>query len=221
MSHVFIELSLEEIQGLKDEGKDRKRLFVPNDKSNVKFDDTMEFHSGGDDTKAKCPCSDKWDNVIQSGDYVSHPMVWCDDCGRRSFICIYCQPETFTKKDCVVYKYPLVKVLKVINRQIYDWKWTPDLFGRQFQDMLRRSYSEENDFAESIGLEKQDDWFAEDPENIAENIWHDYGVECNSTNVEDVKNTMPLDLSHDGIYVYCQCRCDSCGTEFNARYWGD
>lgn len=218
MTHVLIKVPKEDIPP----SKNWRALFVPVENgTDVKFDGSIEFHSGGDDAKAKCPCSDKWDNVIQSGDYVSHPMVWCDDCGRRSFMCIYCQPETFTKEDCVVYKYSLVKVLKVLNRQVYEWRWTPYLFEKHFKDMLRHSYSEEDAFAESIGLKEQKDSFAGNPEDITEEMWKDYSVICNSTNVEDVRNIMPLDTSHDGIYVYCQCRCECCGTEFTARYWGD
>lgn len=89
-----------------------------------------------EECKARCFCMtedvDAY-GLIQYEDYVTMPMVWCDACGARSVICIDCRclevsiTELPDGKREVVYYYPLMKIEKVLNTQLYSWKWTREL----------------------------------------------------------------------------------------------
>lgn len=196
-----------------------------------------------------CPCSSTDCNGMWL-DYVSHPMIWCDECGRRSFICIDCKPQVSENEECISYTYPLMITDAVINSQIYDWTWKDNTFKHfesfaKIRDDSIASYElnlkDKNNstilqilpqhdygfigretqkkietmFANNIGLNKN---IYQNTDYSKEVSWK-YSVKCNSTNVLDVK--IPLDMSHDGIDIFCKCHCDQCKTVVYTNYNGD
>ena len=183
----------------------------------AKIEDPNHLHSMVDildnyDVRASCPCSHSDDYTLQHEDYVTNPMIWCDGCGRRSFICMNCVPEV-VDGDKALLKCPLLVVRNIVNRQIYNWKWTDELYENYFEEFTSLGcFDEEDEFAKSIGLENSDEH-----EKLPEHYWK-YAVDCDSTNTVDVSY---LDMSHDGISIYCDCVCEKCGTESKTEYWGD
>jgi hypothetical protein len=194
-----------------------------------------------------CPCSSTDCYNGMWSDYVSHPMIWCSGCGRRSFICIECEPKVTECENFVSYTYPLMNVDVVINCQIYSWLWGDNTFKHfktfaAIRDKSVKNYNlnlkDENEktivqisgnrnyipyetqlileelFAENINLRKS----IRELDYKDESSWK-HSVNCNSTNALDVK--IPLDMSHDGISIYCKCHCEKCKTVIYANYSGD
>lgn len=189
----------------------------------------LSFIGDQDCISGTCPCSDapiqlKSGDLFIWEDYVTNPMIWCDKCGRRSFICISCKPELKKSKDgkCLEYTYPLMNVIGVRNYQLYDWKWSKETFAKYFDEFLKiDGYSDsdaQREFCQERGIERmnEDDNVFYDENDIQD--WTCY-VSCNSTNAEDV--IKPIDMAHDGIYIYCLCECKKCGIKFEGCYWGD
>lgn len=178
---------------------------------------------------ARCFCmtedaEDGYD-VFQWSDYVTRPMVWCQNCGARSVICIDCPPDFEMKDGKATFIYPLVTIDKVLSTQLYSWKWTPELFKEHIDEFLaiRRNkdlyYSKkikaEEEFAAKIGLEPRE---SESEEEDLSDLWEIAPV-INS--VDGKTPPIPLDMAHDGILIYHTCHHDICGAKFECRYWGD
>lgn len=207
-----------------------ERLFLPNiniDKTKDYGEAPCEFDSVVDDSECvtgTCPCSDvpfqiiryEMNDVYQWSDYVTHPMIWCEACGRRSFLCISCKPDLKESEDgrCLEYTYPLVNVIGVRNYQLYDCKWTDDTYAKYFDELLKVEYHDQENFCQERGIE----YCGDDDDRTYKQDWSRY-VKCNSSNTEDVEK--PIDMAHDGIYVYCLCECKKCGVTFQGCYWGD
>jgi len=183
------------------------------------------------------------EEFFQYSDYITQPMIWCDSCNCRSFICIDCKPEVtlgiqvikdedhdgnYIDRDVetLTYKYPLMTVERVLNTQLYSWKWTSELFKIHIDKFLairqnRTSYYDvnlksEESFAKEIGLEEEKDNETSIPYDSP--VW-ECSAECNSFDTAHVK--LPLDMAHDGIVIYCRLRCDRCGIKTTGSYWGD
>lgn len=190
-------------------------------------------------TSGTCPCSDEpflisgEYEVYQWVDYVSHPMIWCDKCDRRSFICINCKPTIVEEKDMIFYTYPLLTVNQIVNEELYGWTWTPELFKAHIDEFLklRSNAGERYDEDRRYPLEKKQDKFAKkiglkhtlrDYDEIDKNPDHEIwkcSAPCDSTNTHDVK--LPLDMSHNGIFIYCKAYCEKCQMVYVCSYWGD
>ena len=190
----------------------------------VFLDDSYEV--GG-----RCFCMDtdaenSWD-VFQWPDYVTRPMVWCESCGARSIICIECAPEYEIKDGNATFIYPLVTIDKIINTQLYSWKWTKELYEKHFEEFIKirntpnlcypGQRKQEGEFAKRIGLEPRDE--ERDPkEEEIEYMW-EFAPAINS--IDGQSPPLPLDMAHDGIYIFHSCHHDACGTNFKCSYWGD
>lgn len=174
--------------------------------------DYFAFQESEFDIIGKCVCGfeHEGDEIFQWTDYVSQPMVWCNSCGRRSFICINCQPRIIETPDTISYFYSLMTIESVRNCQLYNYGWTPELFKEHFVDFL--STRDREDFCKKIGLE----YFDDGDDRPAD--WT-FSVPCGTTDSKDVK--MPLDMRHDGINIFCRCHCDKCNTKIDTNYWGD
>lgn len=234
----FIDLQYRVSQFLKEEG----RFFASETfmKESGKFSEDEVFYTcmgtkfafqeEVEECMGICTCSDEIQeayDIFQYSDYVTMPMIWCQYCDRRSFICVECKPDVTETKDSVSYKYPLVTVDRVLNTQLYTWKWTSELFRLHIDEFLKirgqkdvyysRKIEMEEEYAKKIGLESLED--IEDlTEDEVNQLWECSAL-CESNNTDDVK--LPLDMSHDGIIIQCKCHCDNCGSVFNAKYWGD
>lgn len=191
----------------------------------------------------KCPCPSGHDHgyhdEIQYDDYVTNRMIWCHVNGGRYFICTNCKPIINSPTS---FTYPILKVQSVVNRQIYTYNWTNQLYDKYFAQFLQVNYYSEakETFVKQIGLrvkritcedkcgvcyicddkcsdeDYEVDYEFEDPKN---DIQWEFAVECDSYNTEDVK--LPIDMAHDGIRIYCKCICERCGVESYPSYWGD
>ena len=169
-----------------------------------------------------CICGEesKGVDIFNWQDYCDNPMVWCESCCLRGFICPECPAVIIDTKikggeEFKTIELPLVRIRKVINHQIYNWQWTRELFEEHFEEFLKLNYFQDKEvrqFAEKIGLE-------EIRGNYDPKMKWDIYVECN--NIDAEKCLLPIDMSHDGIYIYCDCKCDKCGYEFKTKYWGD
>lgn len=49
-------------------------------------------------------CQDDKDFALIFGDYVSQPMIWCDQCERESFLCLDCKPKRREDDQFVIYE---------------------------------------------------------------------------------------------------------------------
>jgi hypothetical protein len=185
-----------------------------------------------EECQARCFCMkedvDAYEH-IQWSDYVTTPMVWCDSCGARSVICIHCQPEIEVTelgegRRTVVYNYPLMKVEKVLNTQLYSWQWTKELADLYLSDFLKfrqdpkmyynDALKAEKEFAARIGLKSRDD-----EEDIGfDDLW-DIAPIIDS--LDGQKPPIPLDMRHDGTNVYFLCYHEACQNRVVVRYWGD
>lgn len=173
---------------------------------------------------AKCVFVDGDDGQIEVDDYVTTPMIWCGwgydgSCGGRFFFCPNCDPiveRSDNPNDSLRFTYQLLKVKSVVNSQIYKFKWTREKFDQHFEEFIKcEDYSHREQLASSFGVEEAYDCFDETSEDVP---W-EFAIECDSYNATDVK--LPIDMSHDGMYIYCKCVCEKCGTESQQTYWGD
>lgn len=191
--------------------------------------DDFVWQLDADDVKGKCTCSNELQegyDMFQWSDYVTRPMVWCDRCGRRSFICLECKPVVVKTEESISYTYPLMNITGVVNYQIYKWGWTQETFEKFFDDFLKIDnqqgvdYSNARDqkaeFCHERGIPLLSD--SEDDEQYDAKSEGCF-VRCDSNDTQDVKK--PIDMRHDGIRVYCFCECKKCGSKFRGCYWGD
>lgn len=217
-------------------GEDFLRLFAPKKKCH-QYDEDYMTSPHLDECQVECFCMSGFvyvSNIIQWDDYVTSPMLWCDDCGARSIICIDCQPKVEfvrsedSKEVTIVYLYPLMKVEKVMSDQIYSWQWTPELADRHLGAFLalrqgkcyNEAREEEVAMARDIGLVARQ---VDESEIIEEtnDLWK---VAPIVNSCDGQAPPIPLDMSYDGTNIYCLCSHQeihsSCNTRKVVRYWG-
>jgi hypothetical protein len=191
---------------------------------------TIEFKNGAldweGDIMATCPfCNVKNKRVeIMDDDYITMPMLWCNNCGARAFIDgihddnhdYLSSPNYKPREDikceyttsCYKYTFPLLKIVRVVdhkmNRYITDMKLTDE----QVIEIMQNKYSKE--LKEKYKLKKNKD--------SKGNPNFNFSLPCDSYNIQDEKISYPdeIDLSHDGVYI--RVLLENGKTEC---YWGD
>lgn len=203
---------------------------------------------------AMCPfCGDvKEEELLQADDYVYPcPMTWCytGDCQEYSVLLednaqIIDKselPEKLQaymdkcKDELIPYKIPLAKVLKIMNRQFYDFKFKDNSHSGEnmteadMRKMIELSPGLCNDPSEEFkaflnkwGLIPKDDEDQFDYEYPGDDLDFTFHLPVNSYDVFGPETPFPenFDLAHDGIYIYLQC-LDADGKQFIMTFWGD
>jgi len=190
-----------------------------------------------------CKCVEDYSKesyLVQSDDYVSpYPMIWCEECGARAVllddraekIATKDLPEELQKlktDELQAFKIPLAKVVKIVNRQFYDFKLPEDkeLSVDEMIQMVELSPGWNEDRSEEFknflnhrGITERDDDFSFGEQGAEDYRLH---LPVNSYDAMNPEQPYPknFDCSHDGIYVYLQC-LDVDGKPFDMTYWGD
>lgn len=195
-----------------------------------------------------CNDVDKEGEILEIDDYVSPcPMTWCWNYGCESHSVLLednaqiidknelpDKLRSYLTDDLVPYKIPLAKIIKIMNRQFYSFKYDSnlckDMTECDMREMIELSpgwnespSNEFNTFLNKWGIKPRDDQEFDDyhcgDDNSRDFTLH---LPVNSYNVEDPEQPYPknFDLAHDGIYIYLQC-LDINGNPFIMTYWGD
>ena len=169
---------------------------------------------------------------LQYDDYVIDPMLWCQACDAKSVVCINCKPDyevvepsAFQQEDPdfvfdEIYTHHFMRIEKVMTYAIWGWKWTQELAEKHLSEWLKLDEKERKWYAKKIGLAKETD-IDEESITLSDERWA-FAPVVDSINLYDLqKKNEGWDFRHDGIYIYCICSCDRCGTRKVSCYWGD
>lgn len=197
-----------------------------------------------------CPnCNILGEGLIDD-DYVSHPMIWCDECGSQ-FI-IDAPLEDYLDKykiDNIKLNKENIKQLKKLlndttnNNDIEELKQSFYTFNLMYVKQLINndlSYYYSNKLISQENINKFIDSNYDnnlrrelkikkiklediDPEFIINNTkYFNIAIDCESYNIHNPKNKYPYNfsLTHDGTYIYYKCIDTNNNTVFG-YYGGD
>jgi hypothetical protein len=186
---------------------------------------------------AICPfCNFKWTSgfeytpddpgsMIDYGEYVTIPMLQCNNCSAHSFIDAPAE-HGYADEDGTIYisKYqksgdgylfPLIKVQRVIDNNMLEYITDTKLTDEQVIELMKCNYNTE--LLNKYNITKLR------PSDSIEDIVLDtnnfnISLPCNSYNVEQPEIPYPkeFDPSHGGIYIKVLLEGDRI-----AYYWGD
>lgn len=184
----------------------------------------------------KCPFCDQLpcDDSFQCESYSDRPMLWCDNCGARSFLSvtedeinaiekldktslktiskevkIYGSRNT-EKKRVVEFEYDLLFVNKIINYELLRFKIEKDIPEKKVRKFVESNYNKS--LAQKYGIREDEECGDVQSNNFK------LSVTCNSYNTEEPSVSYPKNfpLDHDGVHVYCLC-----SNNIKCSYWGD
>lgn len=191
----------------------------------------------------QCPFCLVWhENTMQYTDYVTHPMIWCDNCWARAvidplsvkFVHEQGNPVNHLTGDSRAYVCDLYKIIRISNCRSVALCYTEeDKTEEEREILLRRLFSEDIPYnrLKEFGLKRRgkgkkalDCVCENDGEPNHETLACSLGCSfpVNSYNTEEPEIPYPenFSLAHDGICIYLDCQ-DKQGKLHRVVYWGD